>query len=135
MAFRSLSVVCFAGVALVLGACRSVQPAPAPVPVAGNVASESYRLGTYSAEFNSTLFNVDKAVRAACRRAKLIEKSRINRGNTCTYQFKDVDENTLQIVLNEKDGVVKIALRIGRTGDRASSQTLLAAIAEELALL
>jgi len=133
MAFRRLCIVALGGVALVLGACRSVQPAP--VPVAGNVANESYRLGTYSAEFNSTLFNVDKAVRAACRRAKLIEKSRINRGNTCTYQFKDVDENTLQIVLNEKDGVVKIALRIGRTGDRASSQTLLAAIAEELALL
>ena len=133
MAFRRLCIVALGGVALVLGACRSVQPAPAPA--AGNVANESYRLGTYSAEFNSTLFNVDKAVRAACRRAKLIEKSRINRGNTCTYQFKDVDENTLQIVLNEKDGVVKIALRIGRTGDRASSQTLLAAIAEELALL
>jgi len=133
MAFRRLCVAVLAGGALVLGACRSVKPAPAPV--AGNVANESYRLGTYRAELNSTLFNVDKAVRAACRRAKLIELSRINRGNTSSYQYKDVDENTLQIVLTEKDGVVKIALRVGRTGDRASSQTLLAAIAEELALL
>lgn len=133
MVFRRMCVMALAGGALVLGACRSVKPAPAPA--AGNVANESYRLGTYSAEFNSTLFNVDKAVRAACRRAKLIELSRINRGNACTYQYKDVDENTLQVVLNEKGGVVKIALHIGRTGDRASSQTLLAAIAEELALL
>lgn len=130
---RRFWVFGFAGVALALGACRSVKPAP--TPVAGNVANESYRLGTYSAEFNSSLFNVDKAVRAACRRAKLIELSRINHGNRCTYQYKDVDENTLQIVLNEKAGVVKIAMRIGRTGDRASSQVLLAAIAEELALL
>lgn len=133
MAFRRVWVLGFAGLALALGACRTVKQAPAPV--ANNVANESYRLGTYSADFNSTLFNVDKAVRAACRRAKLIELSRINRGNTCTYQYKDVDENTLQIVLNEKAGVVKIALRVGRTGDRASSQQLLAAIAEELALL
>jgi hypothetical protein len=133
MVVRKMCVLALASAGLLLGSCRA--PAPAPTPVASNVANERYRLGTYNAEFASSLFNVDKALRAACRRAKLIELSRVNRGNTCSYLYKDVDGNKLSMDLSEKDGLVKIAMRVGRRGDKASSQTLLAAIAEELALL
>lgn len=133
MTFRMMGMAVLAGGVLVLGACRSVQPQEAPRHAAA--ANEKYSFGAYNAEFNSTLFNVDKAVRAACRRAKLIELSRVNRSSTCTYEYKDVDGNSLNIFLLEKAGLVRITLRVGRTGDKISSQTLLDAIAEELALL
>ena len=111
--------------------CISSRPQPA-----SGASNERYWLGTYSASFNTSLFQMDKAIRAACKRAKLIEMQRINKASRCLYLYKDIDGVKINIEAVEKSvDNIKLTIHVGQTGCKVSSQQLLLAIDEELRIL
>ncbi len=103
-------------------------------PSSGVGASgEKYFMGNYEATFDTSLFSMDKAIRAACTRAKLIPKERRNYAKACEYLYLDVDGTRCTLSTRElKQGGTRISIRIGATGDRITAQALLIAIDEEL---
>jgi len=75
-------------------------------------------------------------VRAACKRAKLIEVQRINKANSCIYHYKDVDQVKTKIEVVEKSlENCRVNIHVGQTGCKVSSQQLLLAIDDELRIL
>ena len=96
-------------------------------------SQERYLFGAYSAVFPYDMRMMDKAIRETCAKARLIEISRINHMNACEYLYKDINNIRLRINLTErKDGTVKIAIKVGATGDKESSQVLLLEIDNNL---
>ena len=113
---------------LLVAAVLLVSCATNSAPQQGNVSSEKYFLGTYSAVFASSIIAVDKAVRETCSTAKLRITERRNTANSCEYLYKDVNNIPLRITLLEnKDKSVKITLKVGGvTGwDKEACQLLL----------
>ena len=106
-------------------------------PLSAAITNENYSFGSYKAEFNATMFNLDKAVRRACARARFTKTYHVYRTNACEYKFIDVDKVPVEISLNtlEEDSGTGIKIRIGSWGDKDSSEQLLLAIDEELRLL
>ncbi len=129
--WRNLCLGLLCAGTLFCGACISSRPQPA-----SGASNERYWLGTYNATFNTSLFLMDKAVRAACKRARLMEVQRVNKANSCLYLYKDVDTVRTRIEVVEKGpDNVKITIHVGQTGCKVSSQQLLLAIDEELRIL
>ena len=105
-------------------------------PTSANVTNEQYSWGTYRADFDSTMFLLDKAVRNACARARLVKREQTFRGNLSYYKYQDVDGVEVKVTIVEmKEGGVRMKIRIGSMGDKESSQKLLLAIDDELRLL
>lgn len=105
-------------------------------PTSANVTNEQYSWGTYRADFDSTMFLLDKAVRNACARARLVKREQTFRGNLSFYKYQDVDGIEVKISIGElKEGGIRMKIRIGSMGDKESSQKLLLAIDDELRLL
>ena len=103
-----------------LTSCRTASPQT------GSASQEKYRLGTYSAVFPCSLRMMDKAVRETCQKARLVEISRENTLKSCNYLYKDINDVRLRISLEEnKDGTVKIKMKVGPMGDKPSCQALL----------
>lgn len=126
--WRNLCLGLLCAGTLFTGACVSSRPQPA-----SGASNERYWLGTYSATFNTSLFQMDKAIRAACKRARLIEMQRVNKASSCLYLYKDIDTVKIRIEAVEKSGDnIKITIHVGQTGCKISSQQLLLAIDEEL---
>ncbi len=128
---RFFTLMVLVVVALSCVSCSTLQP------ISANVSNEKYRFGTYSADIETTMFYLDKAVRNACKRARLIKRVQDNRLNSCFYKYHDVNQVEVEITLKElRDGSgVKIKIRIGKMGDKESSQKLLLAIDDDLRLL
>ncbi|MDD3695235.1 MAG: DUF3568 family protein [Lentisphaeria bacterium] len=111
-----------------LGACVSKTTAPSH-----NVSNERFLFGSYSAVLASNLFDTDKAIRATASRAKLIEEARRNKYNNIEYVYRDFYGNKVLFKLWEtEDKQSKIEIKVGKLGDKRSSQELLVAIDEEL---
>ena len=105
-------------------------------PTSANVTNEQYSWGTYRADFDSTMFLLDKAVRNACARARLVKREQNFSGNLSFYKYQDVDGIEVKVTIVElKEGGVRMKIRIGSMGDKESSQKLLLAIDDELRLL
>ncbi|MBP5673238.1 MAG: DUF3568 domain-containing protein [Lentisphaeria bacterium] len=105
-------------------------------PTSANVSNEQYSWGTYRADFGTTMFLIDKAVRNACLRARLTMREHTYRGNLSLYRYHDVDGAEVKITVYElRDGGVRMKIRIGSMGDKESSQKLLLAIDDELRML
>ncbi len=98
-----------------------------------NISNEKYLFGTYSALLSSNLYDTDKAIRATAKRAKFIEETRVNKFTNIEYLYKDIYENKVKFTTWEnEEKQTRIEIKIGKTGDKASSQELLIAIDEEL---
>ncbi len=98
-----------------------------------NISNERYLFGTYSALLSSNLYDTDKAIRATAKRAKFIEEMRLNKFNNIVYVYKDIYDCKVKFTTWEtEDKLTRIEIKIGKTGDKASSQELLIAIDEEL---
>lgn len=128
---RFFALMILVVVALSCVSCSTLQP------ISANVKNEKYRFGTYSADIETTMFYLDKAVRNACKRARLVKRVHDFRGNACFYKYYDVNQIEVEITLKElKDGSgIKVKIRIGKMGDKESSQKLLLAIDDDLRLL
>ena len=57
-------------------------------PTSANVTNEQYSWGTYRADFDSTMFLLDKAVRNACARARLVKREQTFSGNLSFYNVE-----------------------------------------------
>jgi len=100
---------------------------------AQSTTAENYRLGTYTAIIPCSLFDADKAVRAMSKRAKFLEMARHNKYNHIEYLYRDFYDNKLSITIwDTADGATKIQIRVGKLGDKKSSEEILVAIDEEL---
>ena len=98
-----------------------------------NVSNERYLMGTYSAVLNSNMFETDKAIRATAMRAKFVEVARRNKYTHIEYIYRDFYDNKVCFTVWEtEDKQSKIEIKVGKIGDKASSQELLIAIDEEL---
>ena len=119
------------GLCLFSASCRRSEP-----PISANVTNEQYSWGTYRADFDTTMFQLDKAIRNACARARLVKREQTFRGNLSYYKYQDVDSVEVKItIVEQKEGGVRMKIRIGTMGDKESSQKLLLAIDDELRLL
>ncbi|NMA42899.1 MAG: DUF3568 family protein [Oligosphaeraceae bacterium] len=111
-----------------LSACVSKTGAPSH-----NVSNERFLLGSYSAILASNLFDTDKAIRATAARAKLVEEVRRNKYNNIEYVYRDFYDNKVFFkVWETEDKQSRIEIKVGKLGDKRSSQELLIAIDEEL---
>ncbi len=123
--FAALSILC--GGLLFFSSCVN------PATSSHNISNERYLFGTYSAVLSSSLYDTDKAIRATAARAKFIEEQRINKFNNIVYLYKDIYDNKVRFITWEtEDKLTRIEIKIGKTGDKISSQELLIAIDEEL---
>ena len=128
---KSLALIATISISVALCSCASKKEAP----LSAGIMNENYSMGNYRAEFNTTLFMLDKAVRRACARAHLTKTEHAYRTNSCEYRFFDIDKVPLEIVITTLEDTTGIKIRIGRWGDKEASQKLLIAIDEELRLL
>ena len=111
-----------------LSACVSKTGAPSH-----NVSNERFLLGSYSAILASNLFDTDKAIRATAARAKLVEEVRRNKYNNIEYVYRDFYDNKVFFkVWETEEKQSRIEIKVGKLGDKRSSQELLIAIDEEL---
>ncbi|MBP1583427.1 MAG: DUF3568 family protein [Victivallales bacterium] len=100
---------------------------------AQSTTAENYRFGVYTAVIPCNLFDADKAVRAMGKRAKFLEMARRNKYNHIEYLYRDFYDNKLSITIwDTGDGSTKIQIKVGKLGDKASSEEILVAIDEEL---
>ncbi len=98
-----------------------------------NVSNERYLMGTYSAVLSSNMFETDKAIRATAIRAKFVEEARRNKYTHIEYIYRDFYDNKVCFTVWEtEDKQSKIEIKVGKFGDKTSSQELLIAIDEEL---
>ena len=128
---KCLALVATISISVVLCSCTTRKYAP----LSAGIMNESYSMGNYKAEFNTSLFFLDKAVRRACARAHLTKTEHAYRTNSCEYRFFDIDKVPLEIVITTLEDTTGIKIRVGRWGDNEASQKLLVAIDEELRLL
>jgi hypothetical protein len=98
-----------------------------------NVSNERYLMGTYSAVLSSNMFETDKAIRATALRAKFVEEARRNKHTHVEYIYRDFYDNKVCFTVWEtEDKQSRIEIKVGKFGDKTSSQELLIAIDEEL---
>lgn len=112
--------------------CIQVQ---APAPVGGTVSNESYQklTGVYSATLGCSLFEADKAVRAAAASMNLKELSRVNENSRLTYEYKDIYDLRVGVTLTlDKNGQAKIGIKFAKTGNQDFSQRFIARVDEQL---
>ena len=130
-AFCLLLALCFT--CLFTASCSSTKKKQQPI--SATILNENYRFGTYSAEFNATLFQLDKAVRRACARARLTKADHAYRTSSCDYEFIDVDKIPVSITIAQQEEGTKIKIRVDSFGDEDSSRKLVVAIDEELKII
>jgi len=98
-----------------------------------NVSNERYLMGTYSAVLSSNMFETDKAIRATAARAKFVEEVRRNKFTHIEYIYRDFYDNKVSFTVWEtEDKQSKVEIKVGKLGDKASSQELLVAVDEEI---
>ncbi|MBQ4480161.1 MAG: DUF3568 family protein [Victivallales bacterium] len=117
---------------LFTASCITQVVAPSSSPVA--VTNQHYGLmGTMTADLNCSAFEADKAVRAAAEAMKILELHRTNDQFGVVYEYKDLYENRVTIKLtSEPTGICKIAIKLGKTGDKKFSENFLAALEQAL---
>ncbi len=121
-----MKILLTALIAVMFFGCTTTQPVT-------HGTKEKYSFGTYSVDYATTLLELDTAIRTTCTQAKLIEVSRINREKTCSYQYRDVNNTSLEIDTSErKDGTVRLKMRVGSTGDKEVCQTILMELEKHL---
>lgn len=131
---KNLSLLILVAAALCLStSCSSKKKKVAPS--SPGIISENYSFGTYKAEFASTLFLMDKAVRRACARARLTKTSHLFLTKSCEYDYIDIDKVPVSLSIQEQEETILLKIRIARFGDRESSEMLAGAIDEELRIL
>ena len=106
----------------------------APASSAVGVTNQRYSLmGTMTADINCSTFAADKAVRAAAKSMKLLELSRANDQFGVVYEYKDLYENRVTVKLaSDPAAGSKIAIKLGKTGDKKFSENFLLAVEEAL---
>lgn len=125
---KSGIIVCLLVFAAFISGCSSTNKDKEQI--ASGSRKEKYSFGTYSAEFPCNLRSMDKAVRATCEKARLIELKRENSVNACCYEYKDINNIRLEINLKEnKDGSVTIKID---ADSKESSQLILIEIDNQL---
>ncbi len=129
---KCLALLATVSIAVALCSCSSSKK---PAPLAAGIMNECYSFGNYKAEFNTSLFYLDKAVRRACARARLTKTLHAYLTNSCEYKFIDIDKIPVEITITTLEETTGIKIRVGRWGDKEASQKLLIAIDEELRLL
>ena len=112
--------------------CITQVVAPANGPVA--VTNQHYgMMGTMTADLNCSTFEADKAIRAAAEVMKLLPLNRYNDQFGVVYEYKDLYENRVTIkLLSDPNVMSKIALKLGKTGDKKFSENFLAALDQAL---
>ena len=129
-----ISVVFALFAVMLLGSCVTQQSSNAPG--AGTISQERYdssTTGSLVATLGDGFFNCDRAVRSATRGFHLIELSRINRQSTITYEYKDINDNRISVVLTAVNiSASRIDIKVGKTGNRNLSKNLLNKIGDEL---
>lgn len=121
----------FASLLFTVG-CITQVVAPATSSVV--VTNQHYGLlGTMTADINCGAFEADIAVREAAQAMKLVELGRTNDQLGVVYEYKDLYENRVTVKLNS-DPVAgcKIAIKLGKTGDKKFSENFLIALEQAL---
>ena len=127
--------IVFAFAALLALCASCVQPQYLQSSPNASISNEKYaRLsGTYSANLGCSLFEADKAVRAAAPTLNLHELSRENRISSIHGEYKDVYDTRVTVRLDaDPNGQAVISIKFAKTGDKEFSQKFLAAIDEAL---
>lgn len=90
-------------------------------------------MGTMTADLNCSVFEADKAVRAAAETLKLLPLERYNVQSGVVYEYKDLYENRVTIKLSS-DPVAgsKLSIKLGKTGDKKFSENFLTALDQAL---
>jgi hypothetical protein len=127
----SVAFVLFA--ALLLSSCVVQQPSG---PTGGTISQERFNsstTGSLVANLGDGFFNCDRAIRTATRSFHLIELSRTNRQSEITYEYKDINDDRLTIVLTAVSiRSSRVDIKFGKTGNRNLSKNLLNKIGDEL---
>ena len=106
---KSLALFATISIAVAICSCSSKKPAP----LSAGIMNESYCMGTYKAEFNTSLFFLDKAVRRACARARLTKTLHAYLTNSCEYKFIDIDKIPVEITITtlEETTGIKVVIK------------------------
>lgn len=101
------------------------------------VINEKYSWGTYTADFNATLGQLDKAVRRTCARARLVRDFQNFRTTSVEYRFHDIEKIPVSITIKElpEDEGTRLTIRVDRWGDKDACELLVIAMDEELRLM
>lgn len=100
---------------------------------AGGTGAYVYSRGEYRAVLQGNLFDADRALRAVCKRAKLIELARSCNGYRSQYKYQDIHENKVQFELRAiTPETTRVYIRVGSWGDKEASRQLLESIDREL---
>lgn len=135
---RVIGVLCAVLVSvLFLVSCKTNKS----VTLSGKVlGEEKYKSGSLTAQANTSLFYVDKAIRRACARARFEKKKHEFRTSSCEYEYQDVANLitvsiTATVVEKSEENNVTVKVRVGAWGDLDASISIMTAIDEELNLL
>ena len=103
--------------------CQSSQ---SPNQLVTSSEREAYRFGTYRAEFDTNLQRMDKVIRAVAKQAVMTQRKRENTLKSCHYLYSDINGNRVSIDAETvNDAVVRVSIRVGKTGDLESSRRLM----------
>lgn len=132
--FKRLAVcVVFAALPLLSG-CVGIWLAGG-LAAAGGGGYYMFSRGTYVAMLDSSLFDSDAALRRVAKRAQFIQLNRKCDGYGCSYLYQDLNGVKVRFRLKGvAPDATELYIRIGKFGDKTSSQALLKAIDEELQL-
>jgi len=99
-----------------------------------SVTAEQYTfMGELKAKLGCNLREADRAVRTAAQNNNLLELSRVNEQKRIRYEYKDVSENRIVIVITAaNDNVCDFSLKFGKSGDRDFSRSFLSMVDYEM---
>ena len=120
----SVAFVLFA--ALLMTSCVMQQPS---APAGSTISQERFdssTTGSLVATLGDGIYNCDRAIRSATRCFHLIELSRVNRQSNITYEYKDINDNRISVVLTAVNiSSSRVDIKVGKTGNRTLSKNLL----------
>ncbi len=133
MSKKILIIAIMATLMFCVSSCCTSNHGNAPAPAAGATATGSYKLGRYTNTVGATLFEANQAILSAARNGKLIQLSRVNRETSVAYEYKDIYDNRISVLLTGvNDTTSRISIKVGKTGNRTFSQNFMALIESEL---
>lgn len=118
-------------IALLVQGCLAV--AVGGAAAAGGASAVVYSRGWYRGVTPYPHYQVDRAVRRVCVRARFIERERTCDGSSSNYRYQDLHDVKVRIKLRAvTPDSTRVYIRVGTFGDRLSSQELFQALEDEL---
>ncbi|MBN2451683.1 MAG: DUF3568 family protein [Lentisphaeria bacterium] len=121
---------------LLVQGCAALWITGGVVAVGGTTGTVAYQRGWYRAVVPYPHFQVDRALRQMCRRARFIERSRSCDGKSSDYSYQDLHDVRVRFRLTSvTPDSTRVHIRVGTWGDKQVSQELYQALEADLQAL